>query len=95
MISKEEVKYIASLAHLELSEKEIEKFQKELSSILEYISKLSEVNTEKVEPTFQTTGLKNVLREDKVDRKRELSQEQALLNAPNKEKGFFKVRPVF
>ena len=94
-ISKDEVKHIADLARLELSEEEIEKFQKELSSILEYVSQLSKVDTEKVEPTFQTTGLKNVFREDKVEKERELSQEGALKNAPDKKEGYFKVKPVF
>lgn len=93
-ISKEEVKHIADLARLELSEEEISKFQKELSSILEYVSQLSEVDTEKVEPTFQTTGLENVFREDKVE-DHELSQKEALKNAPDKKDGYFKVKPVF
>lgn len=94
-ISVEDVRHIANLARLELGEDELAKFQKDLSSILEYISQLSEVKTEKVEPMFQTTGLKNVFREDAIDEKQGLSAEEATQNAPAKEKGYFKVKPVF
>ena len=51
MITKEEVKHIAKLARLGLTEEEITKFQRELSKILDYIEKLKEVDISKVEPT--------------------------------------------
>ena len=95
IISKKEVEHIAELARLELSKVEIEKFQGELSSILDYISKLQEVDTKGVKPTFQTTELINVFREDKVQKERTLSQEEVLSNAPEKKEGYIKVKPVF
>jgi aspartyl-tRNA(Asn)/glutamyl-tRNA(Gln) amidotransferase subunit C len=64
MISKEEVKHIAKLARLGLTEKEIEKMQKELSSILDYIEKLKEVNISKIEPTSHSIEMENVMRID-------------------------------
>lgn len=67
MLSKDEVKKIAELARLGLSEEEIKKFAAQLTDILEYINILNELDTEKVKPTFQVTGLENVKREDKVD----------------------------
>jgi len=64
MISKEEVKHIAKLARLGLTEEEIEKFQKELSAILDYIEKLKEVDIEGVEPMSHSIKLENVTRQD-------------------------------
>ena len=93
-ITKEDVKHIAELSRLELSEDDLEKFQGELSSILEYIEQLQEVKTESVEPTYQTIDLVNVFRKDNVQKERELSQEKALANAPDKEDGYIKVKPV-
>ena len=93
-ISKEDVKHIAELARLELSEEDLEKFQGELSSILEYIEQLKKVKTEEVPPTYQTTDLVNVFRSDKVEEGRELSQDETLANAPEKEDGYIKVKPV-
>ena len=63
MISKEEVKHIAKLARLGLSEKETEKFQKELSSILDYIEKLKEVDVSGVPEMTHAVETKNVFRE--------------------------------
>jgi len=64
MLTKEEVQHIASLARIELSAEEVEKFQKELGTILDFVGKLNEVDTLGVEPTAQVTGLTNALRED-------------------------------
>jgi aspartyl-tRNA(Asn)/glutamyl-tRNA(Gln) amidotransferase subunit C len=68
MLSGEQVQHIAKLARLGLGEGEGEKFAKQLSEILAYMEMLNEVNTDKVEPTSQVTGLTNVTREDKVER---------------------------
>ncbi len=65
-LSKDEVRHIAKLARLSLSEAEVEKFTTELTSILEYVEKLQEVDTEGVEATAQVTGLRNVFRDDDV-----------------------------
>lgn len=91
-ISKNEVKHIAKLANIGLSNQELEKFQKQLSGILEYVDQLNELDTKKVKPTFQVTGLKNIWREDLV--KPSLTQKEALQNAPQQENGYFKVKKV-
>ena len=65
-LSPDDVRHIAKLARLNLSDAEVEKFSKELSSILEYVEKLQEVDTEGVEPTAQVTGLHNSFREDVI-----------------------------
>jgi aspartyl-tRNA(Asn)/glutamyl-tRNA(Gln) amidotransferase subunit C len=65
-LTPDQVRHIAKLARLELSEEEVEKFSKELTSILQYVDMLKEVDTTGVEPTAQVTGKVNALREDAV-----------------------------
>jgi aspartyl-tRNA(Asn)/glutamyl-tRNA(Gln) amidotransferase subunit C len=65
-LTPEQVRHIAKLARLRLSAAEEEKFSKELSGILQYVEKLSEVNTDNVEPTAQVTGLTNRFRADEI-----------------------------
>lgn len=65
-LSHDDVRHIAKLARLHVSDAEVEKFAAELTSILAYVDKLQEVNTKGVEPTAQATGLTNVLRADTV-----------------------------
>ena len=66
-ITREEIEHIAELSRLDLSEDEKEKFGGQLDSILQYVSQLDEVDTTKVEPTAQVSGLVDVWREDKVN----------------------------
>jgi len=89
----EGVKHVAKLANLSLTEKEIKKFLPQLSSILDYVSKLQEVNTDNVEPTSQVTGLENVFREDKI--RPSLSEEETLSNTKKKYNHYFKVKAIF
>ena len=65
-LTADQVRHIAKLARLRLTDEEVEKFAPELSSILQYIDTLSKVNTENIEPTSQVTGLTNRLREDVI-----------------------------
>jgi len=87
------VKYVAQLAHLGINEKEIEKFQKQLSQIIGFVNQLSIVNTEGIIPTSQVTGLENIFREDLITPS--FSQKDVLANAPDKHNGYFKVKAVF
>lgn len=89
---KLDVKHIAKLANLTLSEEEEKKFEKQLEETVEYIEGLSEVDTADVEPTSQVTGLENVTREDEITPS--LSQEDALKNAKSTYNGFFKVKGI-
>ena len=82
------------MGNLTLTKEEIEIFKKQLSSVIEYIGKLQEINTEKVEPSSQITGLTDVLREDKIDDKRTLAPNQALANTKSKEGNLFKVKAI-
>ncbi|GAW91609.1 glutamyl-tRNA(Gln) amidotransferase subunit C [Calderihabitans maritimus] len=89
MISKKEVEHVALLARLELSEEEKEMYTQQLGSILEYINKLNELDTENVEPTAHVLPMRNVFREDQS--RTWLDNETALANAPSKQDGYFKV----
>ena len=90
---KIDVKHIAQLANLTLTDEEIPKFEKQLSDILTYIETLNKLDTEQVEPTYQVTGLTNVLREDSNPQK-SLSQEEALKPAHKKHDGYFVVDQI-
>ncbi len=65
-ISREEILHVSRLARLELSEAELEKFTGQLGNILDYISKLNEIDTSDVPPTAHVLELTNVFREDAI-----------------------------
>jgi aspartyl-tRNA(Asn)/glutamyl-tRNA(Gln) amidotransferase subunit C len=80
-LTEDEVRHIARLARLKLSDEEVQKFSRELTSILEYIGVLNELDTENVEPTAQVTGLQSVFREDEV-RPSEATKDELLACSP-------------
>jgi len=96
MLTKKEVEKIAELARLGLAEKEKEKFAEDLSSVIGYIQKLSEVNVEKVEPMTGGTDLESITRQD--DETKSISDPQTrkqILNAaPDREDDYFKVPSI-
>ena len=65
-LTKDDVRKLAHLARLNLTDEELSSLANELTDILDYVDVLKEVNTEGVEETAQVTGLANVLREDEV-----------------------------
>jgi aspartyl-tRNA(Asn)/glutamyl-tRNA(Gln) amidotransferase subunit C len=83
---------LEKLARLELSESERSNLRKDLESILAMIEKLEEVDTRGLEPLLHIVERQNTLRDDFVQN--QLSQEQALINAPQKESPYFKVPKV-
>ena len=96
MLTKKEVEKIAELARLGLDESEKEKFLKDLSLVIGYVQKLSEVNVEKVEPMTGGTLSKSVVRKD--DETKDISDPemiQDILNsAPNRDNDYFKVPSI-
>ncbi len=92
MISEDDVKKVAALSRIHLTEEEIPQFTKNLESILTYIEKLNELDVADVEPTSHVVPLENVHREDVV--KPLLSQKEALSIAVEKQDGGFKVPKV-
>lgn len=94
MISKKDVEHIARLARIELTEAEKTKFEQELSAILDFVAKLSDVDTSRVEPLTGGTELVNVMREDKG--KAQSANGKALVEyAPRKRNGYVEVEAVF
>ena len=92
MISKDEVKHIAALARVGLNDAEIEKFSKDLSSILDFIEQLKEVDIEGVEPTAHITGLVNRMRDDIT---REFENKNGIVKMfPEEKNGYDKVKSV-
>jgi aspartyl-tRNA(Asn)/glutamyl-tRNA(Gln) amidotransferase subunit C len=91
-IDQSEVKKVAKLSRLELTETELEEFTSQLSAILDYVAKMNELDTENVEPLAHCLPISNVFREDKV--KESLGTEKALANAPERDNEFFKVPKI-
>jgi len=94
MISEKDVKHIAKLARLGLVPTEIKKFQKELSSILNYFEKLKEVDVSKVEPTSHSIKIENVTRKDMENEKLKMKNEKLLKLAPETKEGYLKVKSI-
>ena len=91
-LSHEQVRHIAWLARLGLSEEEVEKFSLQLSNILENFEILKQVDTDDVSPATHTVPLRNVFRNDAVTES--YSQADILANAPRQEENCFKVQAI-
>ena len=92
MISKEDVKHIASLAKLKFSEEEIDGFTDKFDEVLDYVAKLNEVDTDNIEPTYQVYDYIQRLREDTA--KEGLSREEILQNSIENQYGYFKLLKI-
>ncbi|MFA5872114.1 MAG: Asp-tRNA(Asn)/Glu-tRNA(Gln) amidotransferase subunit GatC [Parcubacteria group bacterium] len=95
MLSKDEVKKIANLARIEISEDEAMKYSTELSDILGFVDKLNEADTDGVEPIAHITGAKNAVREDEIIEYSRETKENIINNFPEKKDRFDKVKAVF
>jgi aspartyl-tRNA(Asn)/glutamyl-tRNA(Gln) amidotransferase subunit C len=91
-IDEAQVRRVALLSRLELSDQEVSQFSTQLSAIFEYIEKLNELDTDNVEPLAHCLPVHNVFREDVP--KPSLSNEAALANAPERENEYFKVPKI-
>lgn len=91
-LTTEEVRHIALLARVGMTDSELEQMREQLSNILENFEVLRRVDTEGVEPTGHSAGVSSVMREDA--RRDSYSVEEVLANAPDREGDQIKVRPV-
>ena len=91
-ISKDEVKYIANLARLGLTDTEVESLQTQLEVILEYIDKLKKVDVSKTQALTNALYVKNVYRPDNA--KASLDSNKVIAVAPAREGNFFKVPKI-
>lgn len=92
-ITTDDVRHLAQLSNLGLSDEEVSSLQGDITNILDYINQLSELDTTGVEPTYQVTGLENVWRDDVVDQG-QVSREQLLALAPEQADNSIKVPQV-
>jgi aspartyl-tRNA(Asn)/glutamyl-tRNA(Gln) amidotransferase subunit C len=91
-ISKEEVKHVANLARLAITEEETEMFTTQLDAIITFAEQLNELDTTGVEPTTHVLEMKNILREDKAEKG--LPVEDVVKNAPDHKDGYIRVPSI-
>lgn len=91
-IDQTQVRKVAKLSRLELTQAEVEEFTSQLSAILDYMEKMNELDTTNVEPLAHCLPINNVFRQDHV--KQSLGTEKTLANAPQRDGDFFKVPKI-
>lgn len=92
-LTRDQVLKLAHLSRLKLTDEEIERFSQELSEILSYVEMLNKADTDGLKPTYQVTGLKNVVRDDEIV-DYHANPDELLAGAPATEKNQFKVKRV-
>ncbi len=92
-ISLTDIKHVAQLANLTVTDAQASQFQTELSAVVDHFEALSQVDVINVIPTAQVTGLENITRKDQVG-VRTLDQDQALSMTPNKHNGYIQVPSI-
>lgn len=91
-LTREEVLHIAKLARVGVSDRDVTKFQEQLSEILDHFEALRQLDTEGVPPTSHPLSLESIMRADEV--RPSLSRDDVLANAPRTEAGAFRVRAI-
>ena len=92
-LSADDVRKVADLARLELSESELDTMSRQLGAIVDYINQLQQVNTDGIEPLAHALDVHDVFRDDAPASS--LSADEALANAPARKDNFYRVPPVF
>ena len=88
----EEIKQISVLTRIAMTDNELDLMRTQMSAILDSVAILNEVDTENVEPTGHSVDIKSVMRDD--EKQDSLTQEETLLNAPQREGSFIRIRAV-
>lgn len=91
-VTKKDVKYVADLARLQLTDEETESLAGDMNKILDYMEALNEIDTSDVEPLEHVVELNQNLREDKAEEP--LDHDEALKNAPDADSDYFRVPKV-
>lgn len=92
-VSREAVLHIARLAHVGLTEDEINQMTQQLSTVIDHVARLQEVDTQDVPPTAHALPLENVMREDELTPS--WRPDEALANAPHRHDNLFEVQAIF
>ena len=87
-----DIEHLAKLSRLKLTDAEKEKFSNQMGTIIEYIEKLSELDTKNVEPTANVLGLSNVFREDVTTKP--LTNQAPINDSPSHSKGHYEVPKI-
>ena len=91
-IDEQQVRKVAKLARLALTDEEVTQFSSQLSDILRYVEKMDELDTAAVEPLAHCLPITNCLRDDQV--RESLGTEKTLQNAPDHDDEYFRVPPI-
>jgi len=91
-LSADDVRWVAHLARLDLSDAELQTMTRQLSAILDYVNQLQQINTDGVEPLAHPLPIHNISREDEPAPS--LPVDAALANAPNRQSDFYSVPAV-
>lgn len=94
MLTKEEVRHIAELARIDLTQEEVAQYQKDLSSILAYFEQLQKIDTNTIEPIGHITGMTNIYREDKDEEFGDLGRKGIMENVPDTKDNYIRVKAV-
>lgn len=95
MLSEEEIKHIALLARIGVTQEEAGKYQKDLSAVLDFFRELETAATEGVLPIGHITGMTDVARTDRMENFDEDGKRAIYKNFPDAKDGFLKVKSVF
>lgn len=90
--NKIDVRYVANLARINLSDEEVATFQGQLEQIVDYVEKIGALDVEGIEPTSHAHPVQNIFREDVV--RDSIDHEDVLANAPERTDGQFKVPKI-
>ncbi len=91
-LTSDEVRHVALLTRIRLTEQEVELYRSQMDDILEHFQMLQELDTDQVPPTSHSLPLDTVMREDET--KPCLDKEDVLSNAPRREGDYFRVKAV-
>jgi len=91
-VTKATIEHVANLARLNLTQDEMDRLTSEMENIISYVDKLNELDTSGVKPMEHVIPIKNVFREDRVEKS--YDREKVLSNAPSRENGCFKVPKI-
>lgn len=92
IISEDEIRHIAKLASLNLTDEEIKRYTRDMKDILEMADTVNNVNTDEVDETIGTNGIYNVFRKDEI--KQNNNRDNLLSNAPSQDDGMFRIPKV-
>ncbi|MEN8252264.1 MAG: Asp-tRNA(Asn)/Glu-tRNA(Gln) amidotransferase subunit GatC [Patescibacteria group bacterium] len=93
-LTKDEVRDVAHLARIGVTDEEVEGYQKDMSDVLGFFEKLQEVDTENVEEIGHITGVTDVYREDEVSEMSDEGKQITMDSVPEKKDGYIKVKSV-